>query len=590
MASCFPFMKYIFLLTLFIICFLLMYNPDIEYLGLGLFFLVNLLYSAMIGIDLSSMFTQAYSGNENMTTRWGLILAGILLIALCMNFASSILTMMTLSNLYYKFGKKGNPIMLSPTNRKQLDTIEGLFVSSIVLITILSFRIYFSPMELADHIFQWASENIPENYVSIGHLVLCIVVFGLAMSIIDIKLHFTVDEKGLARDFVINFYNLFGALISLTVLFAVPSIIMIWSQLFGTSDIESIISRFDLQHVSAYTLFKVIFIPLTLGVTAELYRIINDTITGEIINGIYNLFHSDTEGTSKDSTFISNIRAVTQISFVSMSIMLFTLTANALPNLWGSDLPTSLKRVLIWLDMIISTILIITVPIYLSKIQTENKQEISEISNRTKTELESGNISKPISEVYVYLQILSTLLLLFPIVIIIILWTYYQIRNDDKIFHTIFDAVYNLNNFLFINLVESFTIIKLFLVMVSIILAGFTMNSYAHIDIYQINPKLHFKENVIAFFVFVMITLSMSFFTFNSLPLTLTILIEYLSPIALLIIISLLVYYSNNMTMLSKDDLIQGTSIPFEPKPLTERDIQKDKINYKVFDGITHKI
>jgi ABC-type xylose transport system permease subunit len=153
-----------------------MYSTTLELLGLGLFFVVNLAYSVMLGNDLFSFFKNSSSDPSN---RWTKILAVLILIALSMNFVSSVLTMMTLGNLQAKFGKKGEKLMLSPKYRSELSSIEGMFVAIIVLITVLSFRLYFSPTQMAEGVFAWLSQTIPDDYIKWGHMLLAFVVMGV---------------------------------------------------------------------------------------------------------------------------------------------------------------------------------------------------------------------------------------------------------------------------------------------------------------------------------------------------------------------------------------------------------------------------
>ena len=71
-----------------------------------------------------------------------------------------------------------------------------------------------------------------------------------------------------------------------------------------------------------------------------------------------------------------------------------------------------------------------------------------------------------------------------------------------------------------------------------------------------------------------------------------TVMIEYLSPIAVVIMMCLLVVYSNDLSKLSNKELIGGISSKDdeEDKPVKPEPPNKDKISRNVFDGISPAI
>ena len=199
--------------------------------------------------------------------------------------------------------------------------------------------------------------------------------------------------------------------------------------------------------------------------------------------------------------------------------------------------------------------------------------------------------------------------MLFPIVIAILHWIYYQNRAiGSGIFTTTFkqfgftsyDFISNITKIGLLNTVDTFMIIKTFLICISIVFAGFMINSYSKIPIskytFSVTDKgevsyYHLKELFLSFSVLLMVVLSMSLVNINNIPQIFTILIEYISPVALFAIILILIYLSNNMAQLSNKEVIDGVaSEKKRSEPPKQNEISKDQISRAVFDGTTHKI
>jgi amino acid permease len=123
--------------------------------------------------------------------------------------------------------------------------------------------------------------------------------------------------------------------------------------------------------------------------------------------------------------------------------------------------------------------------------------------------------------------------------------------------------------------------------MLAVIFAGLTINSYNNIeDLTKFHKYYHLKELFVSFIVFLMVILPLSLFDSKNVPRIMTILVEYLSPIAVVIMMCLLVIYSNDLSKLSNKELVGDISSkddeekPVVPPPTT------DKISRNVFDGV----
>ena len=548
-ASCFPFMKYIFLLVLFIICFTLIYTTTLELLGLGVFFVVNVMYSAFLGMDISKFFAAGFSGSEP-TKRWLFIVALILVIALVFNFVSSVLTMMTMANLRAKFGKKGEKLLLAPTYRKVLDHIEALFVSSIVFITILSFRIYVSPAEMSSSIFAWLGENIPDDVMKWGHVVLSMVAFGLGIAVFDLIKH---TDK-LPVGFTSTFTTLFYVLMALLLFYMFPSLIHLGStiplfggiltSLFGLNE-GSLSGRmgelYTKYSISAYTLLKTIFVVLIFSITGFVDK--NNTTTAKY---------------EKNEKYVD----LPIVSYSIMSVLLVTLFAKFLfqthPGFFTDTLKWNIGNATLGLnivDLICALVLFITVFALSDKNDTIVKGNVFDTAKET-----------PGDSVSIYYKMLSGLLITWPLITLVLFMLgsreVFKLGTDSKT-ATIMQMLSSLTTAFSLNLVDAFYIVKTFLLFMVVIFAGLTINQYHKIpgaDLEHKYGSMKLKEIFGSFMAFLMVVVSMSLFNAKNLPRILTLVIEYLTPIAILIIVSYLVYYSDDMSKLTTKELIAGVS------------------------------
>jgi Na+-transporting methylmalonyl-CoA/oxaloacetate decarboxylase gamma subunit len=552
-----------------------MYNAHLEFFGLGLFFVVNAMYSAMLGMDISSYILNVFSGIQGAenSSRWVLFLVGILIVALSMNFTSSILTVMTMSNLHSKFSAKGEPILLSPDNRKQLSTIEGLFVASIVLITVLSFRIYFTPAKMAENLFSSVSNNVSGKIVNWGHFLVCLVVFALGISVWSVIQNMNATNTKLPPAFVHLFQYLLVALASIVFIYVFPLIAPIFEILLQMIGINiHLKDLYVTQQISAYTLFKILIVPLTLWLSSQIYNAEVNLLPDEI--------------------------NIALLGIISMSLFLGT----SMLNIIGLIQPS----IAIGIEHLIAIAGLIGVIVFNVNLQKE--KYISEKTQKMKHDLATGNITLE-DHTFMELNGVSGLLLLFPIVIGLLHWIYYQTHPSGlgitttlfkHIGVTSYDFVSNIHKVGLLNTVDTFMVMKTFLICLSIVIAGFTANSYSKIPISKFTLSTgdkgevtyyRLKELFLSFFVLLMIVLSMSLIHVNHMPMLFTVIIDYVSPVAVLIILSVLVYLSNHMSQLSNKEVIDDVTSPKKSsEPPNRTEISKDQIRPAVFDGITHKI
>ena len=593
-----------------------MYSTTLELLGLGLFFVVNLAYSVMLGNDLFSFFKNSSS---DPSTRWTKILAVLILIALSLNFVSSVLTMMTLGNLQAKFGKKGEKLMLSPKYRSELSSIEGMFVAIIVLITVLSFRLYFSPTQMAEGVFSWVSQTIPDDYIKWGHLLLAFVVMGLGLGLFSLidrrkiaeetryktgserKFQEYTQHPLLPEDFRVNFTNLSWVLITIFLVYFVPTFIPMFGYFTGNT-MSNMMNFFTNPNssVSTFTLFKLLFVPLTMAVAVELNKfesVYVDNTDGDI-SDYASLGTNTMEEYAKGK--YSGYKSLIVLGITTMVFYLITLAGNIftyLLSLFNMNIPFIVYKssynmnISSFMSAFISAILngadgILSVCILALLIHLQVKHEnIFDAPINTTTDTQ-----------YIYHKVLTSLLFLFPAVFFIIIFLSLRTTTSSKlngIFGTGFfgtiGSVFSINRHFLWNFVDAFWAIRTFLVMLAVVFAGLTINSYNKIeDLTKFHKYYHLKELFASFIVFLMVILPFSLFDTKNVPRIMTVMIEYLSPIAVVIMMCLLVIYSNDLSKLSNKELIGDISSKDdeEDKPVKPEPPNKDKISRNVFDGV----
>lgn len=578
MAACFPFMKYIFILLLFVICFSLMFTANLEFLGLALFFVVNVMYSAMIGMDLSAFLSQILGGNI-AGQNWVVAIAFIVIVVLVLNFTSSVLTMMTLGNLYYKFGEKGNPIMLSPEYRLELNNIKGLFVSIIVLVTVLALRLFLSPDQMANGMFEWM-KNIPNEVSTYGHFILSGIVFGLMTAIYHIITpeNQTIDKLKVPpfpRGFKYHFTHLFYVLMGIVLLYFIPFAIGgIYFILKITHNIETGVYEwfFDISKIPipAFEAFIFIISLFVMGISSKLRN--NENTTGTYIQ-------------------LSNIGIVFS---VIMIVLLFLVPINYLIYPTNTEFAQLIQNFGI---TILSLIILFT----LSGVSA-HPENYSGLHNKVFDLFDFTNTT----ESYVLSKVLVALLMLYPLVSFIAMVKSYFTDCSDKynltswftpLGYIMYCIFITMSTGFTLSVIEVFQILKGILILLAFVFYSLTINEYsktiAGTDKYNMyHNKLQFNVMFGFAMFFLLVVLVSSFFNTDNFPKFLAMSIEYLAPVIILIMASFLVYYANDLAKLSKKEVLND--VQKEKKRQRELPDIGDKnapvASSQTYDGTTHKI
>lgn len=120
------FIKYIYFFIMYVIGFSLMFQTNLELLGLFITIGTNIINNGFLFLDINRSPKRIDS------------IAGILLIGIILCFISTVLILMTVVKLHSKFSLKNSKIRLSRDYRAEFDSYKQFLVSDIVLINILA--------------------------------------------------------------------------------------------------------------------------------------------------------------------------------------------------------------------------------------------------------------------------------------------------------------------------------------------------------------------------------------------------------------------------------------------------------------------
>lgn len=250
MAVCFPLMRYVYLLVIFTISFILITGPKkMEMLGLGLFFAVNTMFSVSLGGDILK-FMQLPKRQTWMT---GLSTISII-IGLLFNFVSSIMVIVALNKLNAEFNAKGTKLSLYPESRKDLDLFESMIISSVVLIAVVSLNVYFNAEKLSNSasvLFDNLTTRTSHPLYHLFFILVVITIWGLHAKISDIMVGKLTEEpagvklkhkKEIDKN-LLPFSNYFGILTGLLVPLLFLELAKVWIHYVGIYHFDWLMSN-----------------------------------------------------------------------------------------------------------------------------------------------------------------------------------------------------------------------------------------------------------------------------------------------------------------------------------------------------------
>jgi len=425
-------------------------------------------------------------------------------------------------------------------------------VASIVFMTVLSFRLYVSPTEIAEGMLAWLGETIPDEYANWLFIMSSIVVFGLGITVQvmtngNYKLYsgkrgdnyYPTKDVSLPTEFNTNFDALFSIIITIIVLHASISI-------YGLRGRDIATKLYTDNTISLYTLLKTIFVALTLGITFLLNK--ETRKNGHFIltkSEIENYEREEKNGKDTGVAAEANSKLIV-MSFAIVSWYLISLGIN-----FDNNFTHSLFKGWDWVNRLTNGGDILAgIGIFIGLIVLDNVPKPS--AHSLFNSLEPNQDTE-----YIYHKILISLL--FVWMVCVAFFTYFGYNTRKSGMKGMKGLAESLSLSFPLNMVDAFSMIKGFLVCMAVIYGGLTINSWNKIpeDNLKYNP-FHIKEIFLSFISFLMFILTMTLLNSNSIPRLTTLIVEVLSPIAMLIMVGYLVFYTNELSKLSNKNILAG--------------------------------
>ena len=147
------FPKYIFLFIIYVLCFVNLYNPNVEIIGYGLLFalhvimsysIISSLFSSTGGIENRKMYVlpqaMLYILSGMFKSRWdgGVSVRWVLSIGIILMLVSLIILMVVFYTLHAKFSVSGKPLdMGDPRNTKLKEDMKIMYITQTVIIWVI---------------------------------------------------------------------------------------------------------------------------------------------------------------------------------------------------------------------------------------------------------------------------------------------------------------------------------------------------------------------------------------------------------------------------------------------------------------------
>jgi len=185
MEDCHPFFRYLIFFIIFLIGFFCMFIKNIELIGIGIVFAINIINSYFLGIDIL---------NHPSVERGDITFMVIIYISLIFLFVSSILIMITLKDLHATYSKMGSKIKMSAENKKKYNQYKLIFMICIIFIGVLSLIYFLQPSE-----YDFFRIIYGNKYYIILSLLLALIKYGLSASVLGLSAYLVYLSNDLAQ-------------------------------------------------------------------------------------------------------------------------------------------------------------------------------------------------------------------------------------------------------------------------------------------------------------------------------------------------------------------------------------------------------
>jgi hypothetical protein len=185
MEDCHPFFRYLIFFIIFLIGFFCMFIKNIELIGIGIVFVINIINSYFLGIDIL---------NHPSVERGEITFMVIIFISLAFLFVSSILIMITLKDLHATYSKMGSKIKMSAENRKKYSKYKIIFMLCIIFIGILSLIYFLQPSE-----YDFFRIVYGTKYYIVLSILLALIKYGLSAAVLGLSAYSVYLSNDLAH-------------------------------------------------------------------------------------------------------------------------------------------------------------------------------------------------------------------------------------------------------------------------------------------------------------------------------------------------------------------------------------------------------
>lgn len=168
---------YISYFIVFVLTCVCLFNNNLELIGFGLLFVINLITSLNVANDILN-----YNLNND-------IIMFILAIGLTFTFVSIFLMLITLGSLHIKYTKEGTPIILSKKNRTDLDNFKIIVITNICVLGVLCFLFFISNKSF--FFINFNSQYLLNFFILFIKIIFSIGTIGMSSYLVYLSNHFS---------------------------------------------------------------------------------------------------------------------------------------------------------------------------------------------------------------------------------------------------------------------------------------------------------------------------------------------------------------------------------------------------------------
>lgn len=177
MAGYQKFFKYINFFIIYVISFVLMFKQNLEMLGVGMSFIINMIAQLFLLMDINS------------SPKSRDIIALILSFAILMVFISNVMVSIKLTELHSAYSRKELPVRLDKDDQTSFNIYKIVYITIVMLIGISAF-LYFGVLEVKEGVYEpyfnfdfskYVDSNNNINFMGVGLQLFMLILKGSMM-------------------------------------------------------------------------------------------------------------------------------------------------------------------------------------------------------------------------------------------------------------------------------------------------------------------------------------------------------------------------------------------------------------------------